>query len=94
MSDWRLAQDKDTQRLAQVHTFSMIRKQGEQEIEFLITVKEYITPAVPTMRFFAQSDKYTNQKGVPFLPSGWGNSLLTALSECMRAVEKFPYEGD
>ena len=36
------------------------------EVEFIITVKEYITPKEPTMHFFAQSDKQTNQHTAPF----------------------------
>jgi hypothetical protein len=46
------------------------------------------------MRFFAQADKQTNQKSAPFTPTGWGESLLQALSECVRAIHRFPYEGD
>ena len=62
-----------------VELFSMTQKQGDREIEFVITVKEYANPQDPAM---------------PFTPCGRGNSLLKALSECMRAVRRFPYEGD
>ena len=27
------------------------------------------------------------------LLSGWGNSLLKALADCIRALHQFPYEG-
>jgi hypothetical protein len=44
------------------------------------------------VRFFAQADKYVNQKLAPFLPTGWGNSLLDALSDCTRRIREFPCE--
>ena len=62
-------------------------------LEFVITVREYISPPDPGMKFFAQADKQTNQKTAAFTPVGWGPTLLFALSECMRAVKRFPYEG-
>jgi hypothetical protein len=31
---------------------------------------------------------------MPFTPVGWGGTLLQALSDCMRAVRRFPYEGE
>jgi hypothetical protein len=61
-------------------------------VEFIITVKEYVTPKEPTMHFFAQTDKMTNRKTAPYRPSGWGKSLLEALSECVKAINRFPYE--
>ncbi|HUB81051.1 MAG TPA: hypothetical protein VMB03_19740 [Bryobacteraceae bacterium] len=45
----------------------------------------------PTMHFLAQTD---NQKTAPDRPTGWGNTLLEALSECERAIQHFPYEGE
>jgi len=72
----------------------MVKVQGDREIEFLITVKEFVNPQEPTMKFFAQSDKQTNQKTLAFTPCGWGGSMLKALSECMQAVRRFPYEGE
>lgn len=72
----------------------MVKVQGDREIEFLITVKEFVSPQEPTMKFFAQADKQTNQKTIPFTPCGWGGSMLKALSECMQAVRRFPYEGE
>jgi len=58
----------------------------------VITVKEYVNPPYPTMRFLAQADKQTNQKIAPFTPNGWGSSLFEALSECIREIHRFPYE--
>lgn len=72
----------------------MVKVQGDREIEFLITVKEFVSPQEPTMKFFAQADKQTNQKTIAFTPCGWGGSMLKALSECMQAVRRFPYEGE
>src|SRR5689334_10592093 len=62
MKEWGFAQTNPNEELAQVHYFSMKKHQASGgEIEFLITVKEYITPKEPTMHFFAQADKETNQ---------------------------------
>ncbi len=92
-SEWTFAQASPAQQLAQLHFYSILKKQGDAEIEFVITVKEYVTPKDPAMRFFASADKQTNQKTAPFTPCGWGKTLLDALAECMRAVDRFPYEG-
>ena len=58
----------------------------------MITIKEYVNPPYPKMKFLAQADKQTNQKAAPFTPSGWGSSLFEALSECIREIHRFPYE--
>jgi hypothetical protein len=92
MKEWGFAQTDVSQQLAQVHYFSIQKRYAGGEVEFLITVKEFLTPKEPTMTFFAQSDKMTNQKHAPYRPCGWGKSLLEALSECVRAIERFPYE--
>jgi len=75
-----------------LHHFAMKKRQAGGDVEFVITVKEYISPPDPTMRFFAQTDKQTNQKTAPFTPCGWGPTLLAALSDCIRAIHRFPYE--
>lgn len=94
MSEWSYAQSKPSDQLAQQHYFSMKKPLQEGgEMEFVITVHEYATPDDASMRFFAQADKQTNQKTAPFTPCGWGNTLLKALSECVLAVHRFPYEG-
>jgi len=69
----------------------MKKRQGDEEIEFTIIVKEFITPKDPALRFFAQADKQTNQRVMPFTPCGWGTTLLVALEECVKAVNRFPY---
>jgi len=92
MKEWGFAQNEPSQQLAQVHHFSILKPHPSGQVEFLITVKEYITPSEPAMTFFAQADKETNQKTAPFRPCGWGKTMLEALSECVRAIERFPYE--
>ncbi len=43
------------------------------------------------MGYFAEADKQTNQGVAPYTPIGWGKTLLAALAQCMREVERFPY---
>ena len=93
MREWGFAQTNPAQELAQLHYFSVKKAQSTSEVEFLITVKEYVTPKEPTMHFFAQADKEINQKTAPFKPVGWGKTMLDALSECIRSINRFPYEG-
>ena len=109
MSEWTFAQTQPSEELAQLHFFSVKKCQPDGDIEFTITVKEYVDRNQYHMRFFAEADKQTNQKCMkfyaqadrqinqsvaPFTPFGWGESLLQALSECVRAIHRFPYEGD
>ncbi len=94
MAEWEFAQSEPSEQFAQVQYFSMVKKQGDRDIEFTISVKEFIKPTEPTMRFFAVANRQTNQKTLPYTPCGWGNSLLKALSECMNAIRRFPYEGE
>ena len=86
MKEWGFAQNHPNEELAQVHLFSMKKQQASGEIEFTITVKEFITPKEPTMHFFAQSDKQTNQRTAAFTPCGWGKTMLVSLSECVRQM--------
>jgi hypothetical protein len=92
MKEWGFAQTDPSQEMAELHLFSIKKQYPGGEVEFVITVKEFITPKEPTMRFFAQTDKETNQKTLPIRPTGWGKTLLEALSECVRNIERFPYE--
>ena len=34
-----------------------------------------------------------NRKTAPHSPSGWGKILPAALSECVKAINRLPYEG-
>ena len=93
MSDWQYAQTDRTEELAQLHQFSMKKHEGGKTIEFRIVVKEYAAPPPGhSLRFFAEADKQVNQNAVPILPSGWGDSVLKALADCMRMIRQFPYE--
>jgi len=91
MEEWKYAQTDPSEQLARLHFFSMRKRHDDGEVELTITVKEYFTPADPALQFFAQADKQTNQKVAPYTPSGWGKTLLEALLECVKEVNRFPY---
>lgn len=93
MSDWKFAQKDVHEELALLTQFSVKKHQKDGEVIFLITVKEFVNiPPGQVARFVAQADKYVNQKIAPILPTGWGNSLLDALSDCIRMIRQFPYD--
>lgn len=92
MSNWEFAQHDPAEQLAQLHFFSMKKQQGNEEIDFTITVKEFSTPKNPALKFFAQADKETNQHAVAYMPSGWGKTMLEALQACVREINRFPYQ--
>jgi hypothetical protein len=94
VSDWKFAQKDVSEELAQIHSYSMKKHQNGGDVCFVITVKEFVAPPPGQYaRFFAQADKFVNQKTAPLLPTGWGNSLLDALCACVRMIREFPYEG-
>jgi hypothetical protein len=93
-SDWSYAQSDPSQQLARLHYFSIMKPYPGGEVEMTITVKEFVTPADPAMIFFAQTDKQTNQSVAPYTPSGWGKTMLEALLECIKEVNRFPYQGE
>lgn len=93
MAEWELAQTDPAEQLAQLHFFSVLKEQDGQSIEFRITVREFVTQRNQSMRFFAEADRQTNQNTAPYTPTGWGSSLLKALTECIQAIKRFPYEG-
>src|ERR1700761_2673698 len=95
VTDWRFAQKNPSEELAQLHLFSFKKCVSGVEVEFTITVKEFAAPPPGQhFKFFAQADKAINQKGAPFLPSGWGASVLEALTGCTRAIREFPCEDE
>lgn len=95
MSEWHYAQTDRSEELAELHSFSMKKCEEKAEVSFRITVKEFaVPPPGQFVRFFAEADKPVNQKTAPIVPSGWGDSLLKALSDCMRIIRQFPYEGE
>jgi hypothetical protein len=92
VTDWVYAQKDPAEELAQLHHFAFTKHQLEGDVEFVITVKEFATRNAVQMRFYAQADKEVNQKTAPFRPFGSGDSLLAALTECLRAIRQYPYE--
>src|SRR5437667_383725 len=93
MAEWHFIETQPSDEFAQLHWFSLKRNQDDQAVEFRIAVYEYASLNKLSMRFFAQADKQVNQKTAPFTPFGWGSTLLEALSECVKSINRFPYEG-
>ena len=62
MAEWHHAEQDPSDQLCQLHHFAVQKHQPEGDIEFVITIKEYVNPPYPTMKFLAQADKQTNQK--------------------------------
>jgi hypothetical protein len=93
VEDWQYAQADRSEELAQHHHFSMTKHQDGKDIPFAITVKEYaVAPKGQHLRFFAQADRPVNQGTAGFVPSGWGDSVLKALADCIRLIRQFPCE--
>jgi hypothetical protein len=94
LTDWNFAQTDRSEELALIHQFSMKKRENGKEIAFRITVREFASPPEGQhLRFFAEADKPVNQKAAAFVPSGWGDSMLKALADCIRLIRQFPYEG-
>jgi hypothetical protein len=94
MEEWAYALAKPSEKLARLHYFSLMKQQDGVEIEFLITVKEYATPGDRRMHFFAPANKETNQDSAPYTPCGCGETLLSALSDCLMELHRFPCQGN
>jgi hypothetical protein len=95
MSDWVYLQASAAEELMQLHQFSMVKVQAAGNVKFGITVKEYaVAPPGQRVRFYAEADKAVNQQAAPFVPCGWGDSLFSALGDCVRLIRQFPYEGE
>jgi hypothetical protein len=93
VSDWKFAQKDVSEELALLHHFSFKKPQGTGEVRFVITVRGFAAPPQGQFaRYFAQADKQVNQKIAPILPTGWGNSILEALTACARMIREFPYQ--
>lgn len=92
MAEWTYAQNDPSEELCQLYHFAIKKKQPDGDVEFVITVREYVSPPDPSMKFLAQADKQTNQAVAPFTPSGWGTSLVQALADCIKAIHRFPYQ--
>ncbi len=95
VNDWKFAQKDASEQLALLTQFSFTKHQAGGDVSFVITIKEYVAPPKNQFaRFFAQADKLVNQRIAPILPTGWGNSILDALNDCIRMIREFPYEGE
>jgi hypothetical protein len=94
MTEWIFAQEDPVEELAKLHFFSIKKKVYEENIEFTIRVYEFVQRNALNMKYFAQADKQVNQKGAPFTPFGWGETLLEALSDCVHAIRQFPYQDE
>ena len=92
MTDWQFAQTDPSEELAKLHLFAMQKRQPTGDIEFIITVFEYVSRNHLNMRFYARADKQVNQKTAPFTPFGWGESTLAALRECKKLIQDYSYE--
>ena len=92
MTEWVYAQADSAEELAELHYFCFKKRRPEGDIEFVITVKEFASRNRLHMRFYAEADKEINQKTAAFRPFGWGDSLLAALSECIRCIRQHPCE--
>ena len=93
--DWHFLQNNPSEELAQLHFFTMKKRQPDGDVNFRITVKEYgAPPKGQRLHFFAEADKLVNQKTAALLPSGWGDSVWEALEGCLRLIRGFPYEGE
>ncbi len=90
---WEFIGSESGTELVKLHHFVALKKQGETEVEFAITVREHaVDSGAGPLRFFAQSDKQTNQSTGPYTPTGWGPSLEAALAACIKEINRFPYE--
>ncbi len=95
MTDWIYIQENPAEQLAQLHYFSVVKRQATGDVVFRITVREFAAPPPgQRLRFFAEADKAVNQKTASFIPCGWGHTLFNALGDCTRLIRQFPYEGD
>jgi hypothetical protein len=92
MDDWRFAQEDPSEELAQLTHFSVKKRQQGGDVDIVVTVREYVERNEQNMKFYAQADKQVNQKLGAFVPFGWGETVLAALSECLHAIRSYPYE--
>ena len=92
MAEWTYIQTEPSERFCQIQYFGFTKRQAGSDVDFLITVKNYVNPADAAMTFVAEADKQTNQKIAPYTPIGWGPSLSSALYECIKSIRRFPYE--
>ena len=93
MSDWTFVETTAGESLCRVEHFGIHKEQDGRKIEFQIAVREYINPPDKAMKYYAETDKQTNQRTAAYTPCGWGTTLSQALWECIGVIRRFPYEG-
>ena len=91
-AEWTYVDTEPAECYCNLQYFGIKKRQGDAEVEFVITLREYMNPPDPALKFFAQADRQTNQKTAPFTPVGWGPSGGAALHECVKSIRRFPYE--
>ena len=94
MTEWTFAQADRSEELAKLYFFSIKKSAPGGHVEFTIKVYEFVQRNALNMKFFAQADKEVNQRLAPFVPFGWGETLLEALSECANAIRQYPSQSD
>lgn len=95
MNDWVYIQANPAELLMRLHQFSIVKVQDTGNVTFEIVVKEYaVPPPGQRVRFYAEADKAVNQKTASFVPCGWGDTLFSALGDCVRLIRQFPYEAE
>lgn len=92
MSDWSFAQLEESEQLAKLEHYSVVKKADSGDKEIVITLSEFVSPQDPSMKFVARADQPLYQKTAPIVPIGWGNNRLQALSACLAMIRKFPFE--
>jgi hypothetical protein len=94
VAEWVHAQKDPADELAQLHYFSFKKRQGrggDRVCDYRegVCVEERSADAL--LRAGGQGNQPEN---CPFRPFGSGDSLLNALSECIRSIRQYPYEPD
>jgi hypothetical protein len=89
VEDWKFVEKDPSEALARLHFFSIKKKHASGEVEARITVKEFASAKTTDMKFFAVADLELNQKTAKFQPCGWAETMMGALTECLRNLRKF-----
>jgi hypothetical protein len=93
MEGWKFLEKDPSEALARLHFFSVKKKHASGDLEVRITIKEFASAKTTDMKFLAVADLELNQKTMKFQPCGWAETLTGALTECLRNVRRFEYEG-
>ena len=82
MEEWIYAQTQPSDCLAKLHYLSVKKQHAGGEVELRIAVKEFATPQIDSLHFFAMTDLPFDQT-TQYRPCVWANTSLGALSECL-----------